>query len=61
VRALLVTEPYRRIRKTSGYAGGYLFRFVQFMSCHLSPALVAQGQLSAAARRKADELNHLHI
>ncbi|WP_188232538.1 MULTISPECIES: hypothetical protein [unclassified Citrobacter] len=24
VRALLVTEPYRRIRKTSGYAGGYL-------------------------------------
>ncbi|MFV9377926.1 hypothetical protein ABQ485_25475, partial [Citrobacter portucalensis] len=26
VRARLVTEPYRRIRKTSGYAGGYLFR-----------------------------------
>ncbi|WP_217806869.1 hypothetical protein, partial [Salmonella enterica] len=25
VRARLVREPYRRIRKTSGYAGGYLF------------------------------------
>ncbi|MGU6372023.1 hypothetical protein ACV2CN_22840, partial [Salmonella enterica subsp. enterica serovar Soerenga] len=25
VRALLVRKPYRRIRKTSGYAGGYLF------------------------------------
>ncbi|WP_217805526.1 hypothetical protein, partial [Salmonella enterica] len=24
VRARLVREPYRRIRKTSGYAGGYL-------------------------------------
>ncbi|WP_080206337.1 hypothetical protein, partial [Salmonella enterica] len=24
-RARLVREPYRRIRKTSGYAGGYLF------------------------------------
>ncbi|WP_206734228.1 hypothetical protein, partial [Salmonella enterica] len=27
VRARLVREPYRRIRKTSGYAGGYLFHF----------------------------------
>ncbi|WP_217805176.1 hypothetical protein, partial [Salmonella enterica] len=26
VRARLVREPYRRIRKTSGYAGGYLFK-----------------------------------
>ncbi|WP_217703307.1 hypothetical protein, partial [Salmonella enterica] len=26
VRARLVREPYRRIRKTSGYAGGYLLR-----------------------------------
>ncbi|MEY1637434.1 hypothetical protein, partial [Morganella morganii] len=25
VRARLVTEPYRRILKTPGYAGGYLF------------------------------------
>ncbi|WP_415882330.1 hypothetical protein, partial [Providencia huaxiensis] len=25
VRARLVTKPYRRILKTSGYAGGYLF------------------------------------
>ncbi len=28
VRARLVREPYRRIRKTSGYAGGYLFSSV---------------------------------
>ncbi|WP_337065512.1 hypothetical protein, partial [Klebsiella oxytoca] len=30
VRALLVTKPYRRIRKTSGYAGGYLFFFAEY-------------------------------
>ncbi|MEY7586918.1 hypothetical protein AB9C82_16795, partial [Salmonella sp. 237J8] len=32
VRARLVREPYRRIRKTSGYAGGYLFVFLR---CHI--------------------------
>ncbi|HBJ6378721.1 TPA: hypothetical protein LC260_004808 [Salmonella enterica subsp. enterica serovar Eastbourne] len=31
VKARLVREPYRRIRKTSGYAGGYLF--VMYMIC----------------------------
>ncbi|MEY7587481.1 hypothetical protein AB9C82_19700, partial [Salmonella sp. 237J8] len=37
VRARLVREPYRRIRKTSGYAGGYLF-----FACHLIIAQFAK-------------------
>lgn len=30
VRARLVTEPYRRILKTPGYAGGYLLSSVSY-------------------------------
>ncbi|WP_217700466.1 hypothetical protein, partial [Salmonella enterica] len=32
VRARLVREPYRRIRKTSGYAGGYLLLVFERLS-----------------------------
>ncbi|WP_254867403.1 DUF2913 family protein, partial [Salmonella enterica] len=31
VRARLVREPYRRIRKTSGYAGGYLLALMSLV------------------------------
>ncbi|WP_206734234.1 hypothetical protein, partial [Salmonella enterica] len=38
VRARLVREPYRRIRKTSGYAGGYLFSVhFQLLIPHVLP------------------------
>ncbi|MGF3666143.1 hypothetical protein, partial [Salmonella enterica] len=52
VRARLVREPYRRIRKTSGYAGGYLF-----ISILIDLSLLLNINLIICVYRNEDNLN----